>query len=238
MAIAIVAGQNISASGTYNITAGPFNNTVGAGNTILIAIVHNDNVNHRCSSVTDSAGSTYSPLGTVYTANGLNIELWGCFSVLSSGSPTQTIQVYTYQTGDAVSFIAQELTGFANSVNCFDAQTGVGGTATTSLTTPAIITNNATEILLGVGAQNNTNRPYSAGAGFTMINQLGGVAGIALEYQIISSQGSYTAGMTIDTAQNWELAQFALSATAISTTPFKSASPKMVRQAIQRGSLY
>ena len=83
MAIALVAGQNISASGTYNATAAHFNNTVVAGNTILVAIAHNDSLNHVASSVTDSAGSTYVLVGNIRTAFGINVELWAAYNCAS-----------------------------------------------------------------------------------------------------------------------------------------------------------
>lgn len=215
MAIALVSGQNVSASGTSNPTSAHFNNTVTAGNAILVAIVHNDNVQHKVTSVTDSAGSVYASLGALYTANSLNMELWGTFNATSTGSATQTVQVLTYQTADLISFIAQEFSGFTTTGTHFDAQANISSASATSVTTGNITTNNASEILLAIGAQNNTNRPYTAGSGYSIINQLGGTAGIAFEYQIISTSGSYNAAISIDIANPLNLALFAISSSAI-----------------------
>jgi endo-1,4-beta-D-glucanase Y len=215
MAISIVSGQNVSASGTTSATSAHFNNTVVAGNAIIVAVTTSD-VSNGATSVTDSASSVYVKSGTSYQSQGNTVELWIAQSALSTGSASQTVTV-NGTSGDAVDFIAQEVNGFAGTVY-LDQQTGTSTASGTSLTTSNVTTGVSGEMLIGIGAQNNTNRPYTAGSGYSIIAQSGGTAGIALEYEIAGSAGLYNAAMTIDTAQPWDLALWTLSPTPLVVT--------------------
>jgi hypothetical protein len=214
MAIALVSGQNTSANGTGSATAAHFNNTITAGNAIIVAITLSSYI-QGVSSVTDTAGNTYNQVGSPYanTIVGLNTFLYVCFGASSTGSANQTVTVTATNGGTSVAFVAQEVSGLA-SIGYYDQMTDAYVSSGTSITTPSINTNAPNEILLEIGGQYNTNRPYTAGSGYTMIAQLGGIAGIALAYQLVTTTGSYNASMTIDTAEAWDLALFTLSSTS------------------------
>lgn len=219
MSIALVSGQSVTASGEGQQTAAHFNNAITAGNAIVVAAIVNSST-QGLYRVTDSGNTNvYTKQGTTYLANGMALEVWACLNAVSTGSPNQALTATPYSSTQYLGIIGQEISGLAHS-GAFDVQAGTNTTSGTSLPT-SVTTTQTSEILLAVGGQTSSTRPFTAGTGFTMINQNEGSsnAGLSLAYQLVSSPGSYSANMTIDISESWNLALFGLGVGGTTSTP-------------------
>lgn len=211
--MAIAVAQQISGTGTTSSTSAHFNNTVVAGNAIIVGVMVNQGTANRVSSVTDSASNTYSKVGSSQTGTGVECEIWASFGVASTGAATQTVTV-TAQTSDQLIFDAVEISGL--NASGYDRSVGTSGTGTSLDTGASATTRQANEILFVVAAQGNV-RPFTQGSGFTMQQQLNsGSIAAAVETQIVSATGAYDGTMTIDTSQNWAILMATFADTAIS----------------------
>lgn len=214
MGVLLVSGQSLSQSGSGSAITGHFNNTVVAGDTIIVAAeVLDATSTNGLSGVTDSAGSTYVKAGS-YFANGTIVELWVSWSCLTTGSPTQTITATCKVSSDAVSIVAQEFSGLSG--GSYDTSVGVSSLSQ-SLTTPTLTPAVSGELLLLVGAQNNTNRLFTVSAPFT---QIANTSNLAMAYDIYASTTGLTGTEQLDQSGiTWDLVMFALKPTSGGTIP-------------------
>jgi hypothetical protein len=169
---------------------------------VLSASEYNGATNH-ITSVTDSAGNTWSRIGSYYSSgHNSNGELW----YVADALPATTVTVHN---GSAafVSATVQEYSGIATT-NALDTSAGAAaGTTSTSASSGSVTTSVATELVVGfVAGHANAEAMAVNGPGFTALTQqttTGSIASVASGYQVLTAPGSATFTATFPTAMWW-----------------------------------
>jgi hypothetical protein len=238
MAISIVQrnnGGDPSFTGTLSATFGSANT---AGNTIICIITYNNSTNNL-SAPTDTKSNTYTKvydqingsdaLGTlVYVATGI-----------AAGSNTVTDS----DGSNSAAMFIYEVSGISGAL---DTSTQQWQTTATSLSSTAITTTHANELLIGVFCDSDSSAgiTYTAGSGWSNIqNQTGGAyvpfCISATEEQIVSATGSYTATATVSSNPNNFTMATILAFPASGGAPvFIAGKPFITRQAVKRSNFY
>jgi trimeric autotransporter adhesin len=207
--------DNLSFTGTGTNSSTHLNN-VANGDASIIGIATGLSATGAISSVTDSQGNTYVRAGQ-YAGTLIEVELW--YSLNATLDNTTTITV-TPAVGTTVwSAVWCVVSGVATT-SAFDVTAGTSGTSGTSSNSGSTsTTSDANEIIFGLAGQAN-NRPFSAGSGYTSINQTANtnLAEVFLEYKIVSATGSYNATASWDLSSNWAMGVFTFGDTAINVT--------------------
>ncbi|HKA36486.1 MAG TPA: hypothetical protein VKH43_06665 [Thermoanaerobaculia bacterium] len=218
--IGIASGQSSGLTSlTINATGG-----VTAGHSIIVAWVTGGGTGLApAPSCSDSTGlNTYNL--DVNLSNGTNPSLWICSSHnVAALSTTDTITVNFPSTTNAARATANEFSGLTSPLAIDQQHDGSGGTALpNSGDTP--LTTQADEILFGAITFNGTNNGQlsTPGTGYTLAGPVVQPAvpsrGLAAEYRIVSSTGTYHADATLTTGNFW-LAAIATYKVAAAPTP-------------------
>ncbi len=167
MAIAFVtAATGALGLNVTTVTAGAFAAT--AGNCIVVGIACNSP--QTVSSVTDTAGNTYSQL-TAYTAGGWgDEEIWAAFNVAANASNTVTV-TFSASTTAAICGAAQYSGVATTKAAAYDLTSGGATTkyaTATSVTSPSFTPSGSGEVGIGVGFCSSSTETFSAGTGYTL----------------------------------------------------------------------
>lgn len=175
------------ASGTSISQA--FGSNVTSGN-LLLGVVTDGNQNLAAWSISDTLSSTWNPTtAQAVNSTATSVQL---FWALANGTGADTVQITGLVNSTSILSISEW-----SGVNNID-QTGTwaNGTATTQ-TSNSITTLVASELLIGVAAYTTiigSLVTLSAGASQILVDEViqGVTLGLLVEYQILSSTGTYT----------------------------------------------
>jgi hypothetical protein len=182
----------------------------GAGHALVAAIAVQAGTTTSVTSVTDSAGNTWSkgPVGFLAGSN-TRIEIW-----YSTGASPVTQVTANLSAADIVSANVSEWSGVA-AAQAVDGFAGQGNASATTAPTPSITTTNANDVVLGA-----INFPRAVSAtlatpGFSALSNFNAstVSGRAA-YDIVSATGSYSLMWNLSGASTSGGAILALKATS------------------------
>jgi hypothetical protein len=182
----------------------------GAGHAVVAAIAVQAGTTTSVTSVTDSAGNTWSkgPVGFLAGSN-TRIEIW-----YSTGASPVTQVTANLSAADIVSANVSEWSGVA-AAQAVDGFAGQGNASATTAPTPSITTTNANDVVLGA-----INFPRAVSAtlatpGFSALSNFNAstVSGRAA-YDIVSATGSYSLMWNLSGASTSGGAILALKATS------------------------
>jgi len=232
--MAFTLKDNLSFSRTGTGSSVHLNNLAN-GDAVFVGVAVNQGITNALTSVTDSSSNTYTRAGSYTNGSNQEIELWYKVNGTLNNGTTYTVTpaVSTY-IWDASVFIFSGL----GTAGVFDQKAGNFGTGTTNVSSGASpTTSNASELIIGIGGGPH-NRPWSAGTGFTSINQAanGTNASIFAEYKTVASTGAQTATASIDISNAWVMGVFTFTDAAIVAA--LSSKVIQIKQAVNRASTY
>ena len=183
------------ATGATSTSASSFNLPIitTSGDTLVASIAVQAGTTTSVSSVTDSAGNTWTkgPVGFLSGSN-TRVEIW-----YSTGAASVSGVTVNLSASDLASANVSEWSGVATA-GALDAAAGQGNVSSTTASTPAIGTGNANDLIIGA-----INFPLAvtstlAGAGFSPLQDftVSTVKGRAA-YRIVSAPGSYSVAWTL-----------------------------------------
>jgi hypothetical protein len=173
----------------------------------LVLVVCHGGSSNAATSCTDSAGNTYTALGTVSVGTRRVTAFWSRIAseIASGGSVT-----ITYSSATGVKFGAiYKVSGTASSPADIDGGTGASGTSSTnpSITTGTLAQANeivfAWTVVIGdAGSDSFTQAAdFTALTGVTLAGASGGV--LRMAYRIVSATTAVTYAPTLGTARDW-----------------------------------
>lgn len=192
MAIAFVqstSGTN-AAGATATTPTTAFTNPNTAGNAIIVAIA-NDGTTGSVTSVTDTAGNSYSLIKRNTAVTTVTTEIWAAFNIKARAS-----NIVTANQGfnDGV-IVAQEFSGLAGTTDKTAEGNGVTGTATAT----TAVTTSDNELVFAAGEVDISGaNTLSVGASYSnfVTASSNSVRGAA-ESNIVSASGAQTATMGV-----------------------------------------
>lgn len=201
MAAFVQAAKGSSSTFATSVATAALASSTTTGNTMVVCIATDGATANDVTSVTDTAGNSYSRINSTYDVpDSDGIEWWIARNITGGASQIVTAHDSLSNLG---SIVATEVSGLPTSGNITD---GYGGTAafTNSLTaTTAGSTANAADIIFGAGstatAAANT---WTVGSGYSnLTTTVGTNAGInlAVESKVVAATGSQTATLTATT---------------------------------------
>jgi hypothetical protein len=232
--VAFTLKDNLTFTGTGTATCVHLNNLAN-GDASFVGIAVNQGSTDRLTSVTDSASNTYTKAGSYTNSSNIEIELWYCINATLNNSTTVTI---TPSSGTYIWSASWFIFSGAGTSGAFDKKAGASGTGTTNIDSGATATtSNASELIIGIGGGPH-NRPWSAGTGFTSINQAanGSNASVFAERKTVSSTGTQNATASIDISNNWVMGVFTFTDAAIVAA--LTSKVIQIKQAVNRSNTY
>jgi predicted secreted protein len=186
MSISLV--QNTSNNVPGNPMSLAFGSNVTAGNLLIVGVGSTTGgASNSTISLSDTLGNTYTSLGKVeegvLSASG---EIFYCIAN-SSGANTVTA---TYSSGSGIALHVAEFSG----VSAVDQNAVTNDQTGTAADSGPVTTAFADELLLGWLIASGAP---TAGTGWTLLSSQGATLRSALEYQIVSSTGTYDATFTL-----------------------------------------
>jgi hypothetical protein len=166
----------------------------------LVALIRLGTVGATVSSVTNTAGDTWSACSPIKTGTQGAVQWW--YALNSAGNASDVVTA-NFTTSVYTSVIVGEIAGIATSsaVDVCSGSTGNSGTGTAA-TASSFSTSQADEIILhGViwGALSITT---TANSGYTAVADTDGMGG--LQYRVVSStQSGITPTLTLSSSQDW-----------------------------------
>jgi hypothetical protein len=218
MAIAYVTN---SKSATANNTAGITTPITPTDGNILIGIFGNRAVNTTISSVT-SPHATWTQIGNFTAASRPGLEIW--MGVVSAPSGVETITV-TWSGGSTFTAMVAEFSGVLTA-SAVDVAAASNNASSTSVTTGAYTTLNATDLILAAMVSQSAtsvtdpasgSTPAWTSIGMATAGSGGSSRASQSSYAILASTGAQSAAWT-DGNANWSSLIVALKAAAAATT--------------------
>jgi len=199
-AVASIAFVNVSTpvsgSGTSTtIATGATSATTG--NHLTVCVGTGVNSATRVTGIADTAGNTYTRINGVASAAVGSLEIWHAQNITGHASNVVTA---TFVDADPFRWISTiQHSGLSTSASSDVSNTGSGNNTTP--VTSASTTTVANEALVGCHVADNTAN-LTAGTGYTLRTSASS-ADVSVEDRIVSSTGSYTAGLTLSGTVNW-----------------------------------
>ena len=181
-------------NGSTGSVASAFGSAVTAGNTLLaVAVFEGSNSAFNSLSATGSLGNTFTAVYSNFNATAsMGIKVFASYSS-AGGSSTITIN----DGYNLVNAYFYEVAGLGSS-SAFDVGALTEQTSTGSLSSPAVTTTHANELLLGIFGVELNGATWTIGSGYTNgvnVNNGGSLSSYA-EEQIVAATGSYSATAT------------------------------------------
>ena len=207
--------DNTTFTGTGTASSVHMNN-VSNGDNLFMAIAMNSVSGGAISSVTDSKNNTYLHAGQ-YDGTGIAVDFWYSMNATIDNGTTATVTPTSGTTVWAAVWFDSTGEGYTNS---FDQASGTSGLLGESLNSGNTLTTKvANEILFGVNGQAN-NAAWGNGSSYTNITNSGNgtTAGVMVQYQVVSSTGSYNETATLSSNSNWVAVIYTFANTSVSST--------------------
>jgi hypothetical protein len=232
--LAFTLKDNLTFSGTGTQSSVHLN-TLTNGDAAFIGIAVNQGIINAISSVGDSSSNVYQRAGSYTNGSNQEIELWYKINgTLNNGTTWTVTPANSGYIWSASVYIFSGL----GTAGVFDKKAGSFGTGTTNVdSTSTATTLNASELIIGLGGGPH-NRPWSAGSGFSSINQAanGSNASVFSEYKSVAGTGAYNATASIDISNAWVFGAFTFTDAALpASIPNKVI---QLRQAVNRANTY
>lgn len=182
-------------------TTNTLNTTSTAGNALILVVSIAAGATAKISTVTDSAGNTWTVPSAVPNQNppanfvsGSNTYFAMAYALNAAAITSVTV---TISASKAFSYNMVEFSGVATSSAVDQSAAVSNSTSTTPLLTPSVVTTNANDLIIGgMSANNNTMTLGTAGyTALTSMVPVGTMKGVAA-YQIVSSTGTYAISWT------------------------------------------
>jgi hypothetical protein len=184
----ITFGQTVSSSSSGTTVAATFASANTTGDLIIANV---SAAGATVSSVTDSAGNTYTQAISGCDSHNNCSAIWYAANIKAGSSNKVTATLSA-----SVSWNAIDIAEF-HGVSTLDKTASGTGTSTSPASSSATTTS-ANELIIGAG---NTDATFTAaGSGFTWF---GSAYGTGSEYEIVSSTGSYKATGTVSYSATW-----------------------------------
>lgn len=182
------------------ITTAAITTTVGQ-----LAVVAMAGIFNTTQTVTDSKGNIWTPGNPVSTDGPSGTYISSMFSILTSAGTGHT---FTFTSGNASDLptMVVEVFSLDSGVIKYDQHNEGGYTTTTSVTGVSITSTNAIGLIIGIlSSFNSTGTVITAGDGYTIpvdgkVDNFSSTVPLAIEYQLVSSIGTYTPGFTLSPA--------------------------------------
>jgi hypothetical protein len=169
-------------TGSGNVVA--FTSNVTSGNVIIVAYKSEDT--NAVTGVADSLGTTFTQAAN-FDGSGSN-DLWIYIGkTTSSGADTVTV------TQPSKSYPCTNINEFSGISGTFVSNVNTNGNSSTSTSWSQTVSASPT-LIYAMAASFNSSSVFTAGSGQTLTTQANGADAIAGEYQVISSNGTYTVG--------------------------------------------
>lgn len=170
------------------------------GSLVIVAVAYRSA--SAISSVTDSAGNTYS--GDTQTTNTVSVRLF--WSVITTDLPSGGTITATYASSTSAKIITAIVIAGCATSSPADAMVSATGTSTgPSVTSGTLTLTNGSEIAIGVVVANGTETWSPEGTGFTGIGSVPQSTVMALHwaYQTVSSNTALTYAPTMSASVAW-----------------------------------
>ena len=170
---------------------------VPAGAMIFLEISNHNNV--LPSSVTDSAGNTYT---LVSAANGTTVAATLAYALNAAALASGSTITITWASGRNAAAAAYYVTGIATASAADQQATNTTGSSATPSVGPTSATTQADELVIGLFGYSNTHT-FTPGSGYTAlatVESTGTVRGTCGEYKIVSATGAQTANGTFNSS--------------------------------------
>ncbi|HYY69059.1 MAG TPA: hypothetical protein VE734_04955 [Terriglobales bacterium] len=184
------AANNLSSTGGTSISVNMTNN---AGDALLVACRQGADQTSIVS-VTDSAGNSYTKIGSSASGGNREDALFLATNVLARAANTISCNFASNLTATE-GIVAEEFSGVA-SASVVDQSTAISDSsgATTALSTGSVTTTNANDLLV-YEITASTDESFTAGSGYVVPTN-GSNARQAMQYRTVASLGSYTASIS------------------------------------------
>ena len=161
------------------------------------------NTTQTLSSVTDTAGNTYTLIANSSVTESTNMRTQSAYAIITAGSGTKpTITCTRSSTSNAAWIEVAEYSGTATS-GVLDQSAGTSGTSATP-TSPSVTTTASGELIVGLFTQDGgAGETWTGGSGYTLRSPSTGSNERALEDQVQSTAGSISANATMSSSQSW-----------------------------------
>ena len=192
--VQVTAGDSGSATSTVT-----YQNSNAATGDLMLVFSRWDNPAATASSVSDSAGNTYIPIGGPINIGGNSIvEAWYAKNI-QGGQPLAVTVTYSAKTNSISLVDTFEYSGLDTTAP-LDVFASAIGSGTTQNSGPSPTTTVNNETIIGLFGYSSYVSPFTAGAGFT---QEFYDASSMLEDASVSTKGSYTATASSSDPANW-----------------------------------
>lgn len=197
MAIAFVQSRSVDGGSVTSKTLA-YNSNVSAAGLLPIAI--RIGANGRTITVTDDKSNTYQAAGTAL--NDGNGNDWAASYAMNAAAGATTVQVAISGAAATIRFAIHEYSGAATT-GALDQTTRQTYTTTATPGSGNVTTTQADELLWGFVDEGLSTAvtSFTAGTGYTKREQLVATfLKLGTEDQIVSATGTYSAGVTLDSA--------------------------------------
>jgi hypothetical protein len=196
-----------SASGTETTSSttlsGSFPAATTAGDLLVLSASVYTGATNPITSVTDSAGNTWTRIGTAHFVSGhySDGEMW----YSANAKPVTTVTVHNGSAA-SVAFVAQEFSGVATT-GPLDVSAGTSNTGTAA-SSGSVTTTAANELVVGfVAGHNNAQAITVTSPGYTDQSQQTttgtNIASVVTGYQVLASPGAQSFAGSFGSAMYW-----------------------------------
>lgn len=190
--MAIVLVHTIGNTSTFASTSLAWGANTTTGNLIIVACGNTGSINN-VTSVTDSQSNTYTQVFSSSPTGSDDFEFWYAKNITGGTTPTITIAYSSSSSFNTA--VAREYSGLDTS-SPLDVNNGAAiDIFQATCTSNSVTTTSANELIVGA-CMTNSSVTFGAGTGYGNLTSQTNVAAIALEDQIVSSTGTYTASFT------------------------------------------
>lgn len=187
-----------TSAGTGTFTTAAFGANTSTGNSIIITVGDDAGAINKISTITDSAGNTYTQATTVASTDSLSV--WHCLGIKGGSSVTITV-TYLSVSITNVSITAQEFQGLLYPAAA-DQAASTTGTSTTPTSAVSGFPAKERELVIGAVCYAAAGSTAALGTGYTNLgNETTNVTiHSAQESKVIGTSATQTASFTITSA--------------------------------------
>ena len=197
----VQAGSGTETASSTSL-AGSFPTATTAGDLLVLSASQYTGATNRITSVTDTAGNTWTRIGSGYYVSGHNSE--GEMWYSPSAKSTTTVTVHTASAA-TVSFEVLEFAGVA-AASPLEVATGTSNTGTAA-SSGSVTSTVANELVVGfVAGHNNAEAISVTSPGYTTQTEqtsTGSIATVITGYQVLASPGAQSFTGSFGTAMYW-----------------------------------
>lgn len=186
-------GQDNTGTSSSTIVSPAHSHTAGNGIGVLI---RGGAVGLTVSSVTNTAGDTFTRAAASYVSNGQITDVW--YTCNTAGNASDVVTATLSASNSYNVMVVFEITN-QNPASCLDTATNGTSTGGTNTVTSSSFTPLANDFIAAISGQDCSAGAWTAGTGYTiLLNETG--SGVGTEYLQGSTAGAQTASMVFNEA--------------------------------------